>query len=97
LAQGSITGASWLSRARLVSPPGVQGVLLGVFAGGLAGAVTVIAAISFAAPIIAGRSGHHIQLEQPDLVSAATRQRVRRNRGNRVSWKMPARLGAWRH
>ena len=35
--------------------------------------------------IIAGRSGHYIHLEQPELVSAAIEQVVHRNRGNRVS------------
>ncbi len=44
--------------------------------------------------IIAGRSGHYIHLDQPELVNAAIEQVVRRNRGNRVSWKMLARHGA---
>ena len=44
--------------------------------------------------IIAGRSGHYIHLDQPELVSAAIEQVVRRNRGGRVSWRMLARHGA---
>jgi len=44
--------------------------------------------------IIAGRSGHYIHLDQPELVDAAIEQVVGRNRGSRVSWTMLAQHGA---